>query len=450
MDRPTPGLDRVEYFRSIWPLDGFPWLLTGYTTWKISPLLQCADLAGAYGLTFLTALAAGVGVDWAARYLSDSEDPPPRPLTGTVVAGALIAGALIYGWVRPGTLRVGPGPLVAAVQGNIPQELKNNISMAHDIYDRYVATTGMLNEDEAGRFPDLVIWPETVFPYPLGDGREEDVWTRDGYGYALSLIAEQRYIKQAVIDRYLASRETWFLTGLLSYRRNIRNELEKRNGAYLYDPKGNRRDAYYKTLLVPGGEYLPWIDYVPFGSGIKDLVRGGAGFLPDLVPGHGPEPMMISRKGRDFAFGVQICFENIYGDYCRRFAKKGAHFVVNLSNEGWFNTSAEFDQMLAMSLFRAVETRRSLFRSTNTGISCLIGPDGALPGPDARIQVDGRDRAVQGVLVREVPICGNDTVYTAVGDLFAQIVMGGQIIFTIFLLFTRRKDTKSSSGRRPG
>lgn len=395
----------VEFIRSVFPENGFPWLLVGYSAWRIPPLLQTADLFGVWGPGLL--MAAGSGV--AASALLDRMGGRNRrggalswcskaTFRGGAVFFLLLAAALVYGFWRPSTVGLEKGPVVAAVQGNIPQELKRSTQSWEERFRIYcLLTEGLFGGDAVSR-PDLVLWPETIIPLM---GTEEEL--------------EEYTLKVAP--------GAWFLMGTeLLLTHSGREDPLKLNSALLFDREGRYRSHYSKTILVPGGEYLPWIDLMPCRESIEDFVHGVAGFLPDLDRGEGPKILVMEKDGREYAFGVQICFENIYGRYCRRFVADGAQFMVNLSNEGWFKESSEFDQMMAMSLFRAVETRRSLFRSTNTGISSLIDPLGALPGRDRMVSENGRDRAVKGVLLCEVPLCTVQTFYTEWGDILPLVI----------------------------
>src|SRR5690606_12034064 len=108
-------------------------------------------------------------------------------------------------------------------------------------------------------------------------------------------------------------------------------------------------------------------------------------------------------------------YENVYPSYCARTVARGVDFLVNLSNEAWFGDSAEFDQMEVASRFRAIETRRALVRSTNSGISAIYDATGRCL---ARVEgPDGRDRAVAGHLAARVPIHGALTPFVRVGDV---------------------------------
>jgi len=436
----------IEYLRSVWPLDGYPWLLIGYSLWHCPVLIQIADITGVFGISFMLAMAAGVAVAWII-YFEKRESA--KPLKGSIVFLALLLGVTVYGVIRPKTLEVGEGPILAAVQGNIPQKLKDNRSRASEVYEQYKKMTIRLFNNPDGVTPSLVVWPETIFPYPLGEGNDDDIWWTNKdveYKYADFRRQENLLIGQDLIQKIIGPHDAWFLTGAVGYYLGKDNKLQQRNGVFLYDSLGERKGVYYKTVLVPGGEYLPWIDMVPesIADSIKSMVLETAGFLPELWKGSGPKVFQMTAKGRTYRFGVQICYENIYGDYCRKFIKEGGDFLINISNEGWFNKSSEFDQMMAMSVFRAIEMRRTLFRSTNTGISCVIGPRGAVPGLEDRIASDGEDRAVEGILKREAPICRSGSFYVEYGDLFAKILFYMQIIVLLFLLFRRSSDKKIS------
>jgi len=134
----------------------------------------------------------------------------------------------------------------------------------------------------------------------------------------------------------------------------------------------------------------------------------------DLEPG--PGGPLLELDG--VRLGVTICFENVYGEYTRKLVREGADVLVNLSNEAWF-AETELDVMELHSILRAVETRRALFRSTNSGITCLVRPDGRAPQGADRLVVDGRDRTVPGVLRARVPIHTDRTPYLIWGDQWA-------------------------------
>jgi apolipoprotein N-acyltransferase len=137
------------------------------------------------------------------------------------------------------------------------------------------------------------------------------------------------------------------------------------NSALLLQP-GERAEAkYFKSHLVPFGEYVPLRRYLPF---IEPLVEAAGHFTPGRIE----EPLVTGS----IRAGVLICFESIFGDLGRRWVASGANVLVNVTNDAWYGRSSAPYQSWAMTVFRSVETRRSLVRSANTGISGIVDPLG--------------------------------------------------------------------------
>jgi apolipoprotein N-acyltransferase len=133
-----------------------------------------------------------------------------------------------------------------------------------------------------------------------------------------------------------------------------------KNGEWLVPP-------YHKTLLLAFGEYLPGGDLFP---GLRALVPEIGDF------GRGPGPTVLDAGG--IKLGAQICYEGLFDWFTRRLANQGAQVIVNLTNDSWYGAWQQPTQHLTMTLARAVEVRRPLVRSTNTGISAAILASGEI------------------------------------------------------------------------
>jgi len=145
--------------------------------------------------------------------------------------------------------------------------------------------------------------------------------------------------------------------------------------ALLLDSGGRYCGHHEKIWLVPGGETQPW-----FLRLLAPVIRKVMAIesLPDVEPGD-YRKLLYTQDGTDFA--AMICYDNAFPDVCREYAQEGARFFVVLSNECWFLRGAELDQMVAMTVFRALETGRPVIR-------CTV--DGATVGVSARGQVLSR------------------------------------------------------------
>ena len=179
------------------------------------------------------------------------------------------------------------------------------------------------------------------------------------------------------------------------------------NSVYLLAANGEPVMVYDKRHLVPFAEYAP-LPRVPW-LGWRFDAPGD--YTPGVVPTIFPDPA---------PFGVLICFEAIYPELARDLVRQGARFLLNLSNDAWFGTSAGLEQHLAMTVFRAVETRRGLARATNTGVTALVGPSGRI---QARFPT-----GVRGAWVVQVPLRDGLSFYVRVGDLFAWFTTLGALV----------------------
>ena len=379
----------LEYLRA-WLLTGFPWYFLGHTQYKRLALIQIADIFGVYGVSFLAALAnssiAGAFVHYHKREIS------PRPertkVRPSIIAVALtlilILLSLIYGKWRLGQMRLEPGPKIGIVQGNIPQRLKEvaiagDELTAGDMFKTHLLLTFELQEQDL----DLILWPETMVPGRLNEDAERQKF--------LGEVAQ-------ILDAAL-------LVGAVTSVEK-EGEIYGHNSAYHFSKQGEIIRRYDKLHLVPFGEFVPLRRYFPW---LGRLVPYPTNFRP------GSEATIFEAEESRFA--VAICFEDTFPYLVRKFRRAGAHFLVNLTNDGWFRDSAELDQHMAFAVFRTVENRLGLVRAANTGISCFVLPSGEIFKvlKDAK----GKRREVAGTLSGQIFTDSRKTFYSAYGDVFA-------------------------------
>ncbi len=418
-----------EMVRMSWPETGYGWGLLGQALAASPLLVQVADLGGVLAVSF-------VGASAAAAVWAQLAGRPGR--TGAL---AVVGLALLYGALRPGTLpEPEPGPLVATIQPGFPQELKDDGDAAPVRYRRCADLVAVIARDHPD--VDLLVFPETMWPGGmLVDARRADTPPDPEGRVDATLAEEQRLLRDGPLGRlldlfpaggphWLLGTPAWGLASPEDARPGGRPRML--NSAVLFSPTGDRLGRYDKHILIPGGETIPFRGTLPEAvrAWLDRMVRDLAGFLPDVIPGPGPVvlPVPLGPAGANLPVGVTICFENAYGDFNGALADQGAAFLLNLSNEGWFGTSPEFDHMELQSVLRAVETRRALFRSTNTGISCLVRPDGRRPEGDDRLEVGGVDRGVAGTFAARVPLHRGTTPYVLWGDLLGYLCLTGAAV----------------------
>ena len=179
-------------------------------------------------------------------------------------------------------------------------------------------------------------------------------------------------------------------------------------GYYLYDSAslfqldGSYAGRYDKIHLVPWGEYIPFKDFFFFArkltEGVGDMDRG------------------VQRTiftSQEHNYGVFVCYESIFGDEVRQFALRGAEVLVNISDDGWYGDTGAPWQHLNMARMRAIENHRWLLRSTNTGVTTAIDPEGRLTAE--------APRHVRGAFAVPFAFEHETTFYTRHGDWFAYL-----------------------------
>ncbi|MFA4991967.1 MAG: apolipoprotein N-acyltransferase [Candidatus Omnitrophota bacterium] len=333
----------LEYLQSHL-LTGFGWCALGYSQYKNLPLIQIADFSGVYGVSFVI-MTANVVIWQVIARLRSSRSNLKKEIASSAL-GLLAMTSLIliasyaYGFFRLNESGGENSVKVSVIQGNIPQEIKWDSFAADSILAKYSLLTNMAAMDN----PDLIIWPETAFPGFLSidvDLTDKLFSVVKGSGVPLLLGANTE-----------------------------ENMGEYFNSAVLISDKGEILDKYDKTHLVPFGEYVPFSKKFPI---LRKLVLGQLG---EFTPGR--EFKIFDFAGRRPRFGVLICFEDIFSGIAKKFVKKGARFLVVITNDAWYGRSPAAYQHAACSVFRAIENRVPVVRAANTGYSCFIDSKGRI------------------------------------------------------------------------
>ena len=180
------------------------------------------------------------------------------------------------------------------------------------------------------------------------------------------------------------------------------------NTAILLDKRGRVLGTYDKVYLLAFGEYMPFGDTFP---GLYDAFPTAGHFSA------GNE--VRTFPWGDERLGIMICYEDIMADFTGKLADLHPNAIINVTNDAWFGKTSEPWLHLALAVFRAVENRVELVRATNTGVSAFIDPTGRLT---AATRLEGAE-----TLIGEVPMMHGATVYGAVGNLFAWLLLAAVV-----------------------
>ena len=348
------GWHLMECFRG-WFFTGFPWitLASAFTPW--TPVIQLASVIGAYGLG---GLLAGLSCLCAEGILRVRHPHALRkrwlPALGGSLAGLFLVVA--FGVFSLSFAPSGQGGLwVSLEQGNLDQNVKWEPAMQRLTVRRYLSLSAeSLSVPESER-PELLIWPETAMPF--------DYQTAPELSAAIRAFARDRGVA--------------LLFGAPGFRNRGDGVVDAFNRAYLIAPNGVGEGWYDKEHLVPFGEYVPPFLDLPF---LRPLLQGVGEFLPGESTGPLvlPATPQLSPDRGPLVLGVLICYESIFPELARKQVAQGATLLVNISNDAWFGRSSAPEQHLSLGILRAVEQRRWIARSTNTGISAFVDPTGAV------------------------------------------------------------------------
>ncbi len=383
----------LEYIRSFL-FSGFPWELMGYSQFKNLYLIQISDIFGVYGVSFLIilsnsaiflALLCLTGKTWQGITISKC-----LAAASVFVFASVFSFVWFYGKYRVSSvdemISESPSAQVAIVQGNIDQAKKWDPEFRIETIQKYTDLSFSARKHN----PDLVVWPETATPF-----------------YFLYNVKLTEMVLKSVHETGAG-----FLIGSPSFIRG-ENNTEYHNSAYLINPDGTVSGQYDKTHLVPFGEYVPLKKWLPFLGKIVEHVG-------DFTPGKEGNTILFD----DYSLGLQICYEIIFPNLSRMMVKNNAGLLINITNDGWYGRTGAPYQHFSMTIFRAVENKRSLIRSANTGISGFIDPAGRVLGSTLLFE--------DAVLTCSVPVLNKKTFYTCFGDMFAMICAGITLLVSVF------------------
>jgi apolipoprotein N-acyltransferase len=437
------GLEFVRSFLGT----GFPWYFLGHTQQAALTVIQVSDLGGAYTVTLLLAAVNAVVFEWlylwpGLRQLLALREPDalnawrPRVWQTLGVAAVLVV-AVVYGNYRLTQDYFEPGPRLCLLQGDVEQRLRNHASSeaagADDARQRIVYRYSQLALEATQQKPDLVVWPETSYPLDWYDIASD--FPNDKLSH-VPLSWDDRYFRGKETLETVKKFGTPWLLGLTSWVIVDDPQRPARyNSALLVTEKGQATGRYDKIHRVPFGEYVPLRDWLPFMDWFSPYnydygVRKGSKLTRFTLGKH--------------TFGVLICFEDGDPELARRYGTAGpdgpaADFLVEISNDGWFDGTCEHEEHLALCRFRAIETRRSIARAVNMGISAVVDGNGRVLQPreayhyaqdmhrwevpaDASLlpelpQSQWADfKKVQGVLTATMPIDRRTSLYSLWGD----------------------------------
>jgi len=395
---------------------GLDWILPklfmdtlGHCLYLAKYLRQSADLGGAPLLTFVIFF-----VNFSLFLSLKKRSKPQWQLIGA--ASCFLALFWLYGLARYQSIqKLMSSPTqtlqAAAIQGNIGDFEK--VAAERGVR---AAATQIINvftqmSDEALRLipqPQVIIWPETSYPSTFRHPQS-----------ALEITLNQR------VEQYVRTAQVPLIFG--GY-----DQLGKKdyNAMFILSPEGYLQ-AYHKNILLMFGEYIP-------GAETFSFIRNAFPQVGNFARGEGVNTLEvpIASPSRGVIKTVPIiCYEALFPSYVIAAARQGSQLIINITNDSWFGKWGEPQLHLALTSFRSIETRLPMLRSTNTGISALIQPDGEITHPTS---IDRKEILNVSIPINQ-PI---PTLMTLWGDWFGPFSLGVTLCAVIAIVRFRWKNLR--------
>ena len=384
----------------------FPWLTLGNGfAWSVK-LAQWFEYTGILGGSLWVLVCNLLLFNAAKRW----RNPRAWIVPGAaVILPALFSLTAYYRYAEPAQKAV-----VTVVQPNFdPFEEKFTLSQE----EQTGVILGLMNEAPAD--VDFIVAPETALGETPWEGEEQ-------YAYSvqeISALLRERYPQASVVigastrRLYPNRREASATARSRMTQEGVPVWYDFYNSALSIDA-ATRVDVHHKSILVAGAEKIPYYSlFKHLEFLIVDLggISGQLGY--DTV-----RRVFVSPRGVSNA--AAICYESIYGGYFGEFARNGAQLMFVITNDGWWGNTAGHRHHFAYSRLRAIENRRSIGRSANTGISGFIDQRGDV-GPTL-----GWDK--RGVLTAELALNDKVTFYARYGDIIGRV---SWLTFALCLLY---------------
>ena len=425
-----------EYFHLHWEAS-WPWLNlgNGFAVWHW--MVQWYEITGVFGGTAWTLVVNYLVFAQILKFSSyqkiadhlnpDSSDNKNKALLLAslkplmVLVLPILASLIWYYSASPPIASSGMN--VVIVQPNINPYTENFYNEAEQL--KNVQDMIALSEKKLGEQTDLLIWPETAFETLVWKSRPDQekafrmirsfVNGYDGLSLVTGLVLAESYktTKPPTITAKQVSADFYY---------------DIYNAAVLISSGVDSVQWYHKSKLVPGAEGVPYYRFLKFAESFAENIAGQG------LGNYGTKDEYDLFRGKINAIPA-ICYESIYGDFLRKHVKLGAEYILVITNDGWWGNTAGRKQHFLYAKLRAIETRKYVARSANTGISGVIDPMG-----DVVIRAK---RGVEDTLEAEIFPVHKKTFYTKYGDILGRLSAYGSIML-IFISIVRVRIKRTS------
>ncbi|MCG6187561.1 apolipoprotein N-acyltransferase [Maribellus maritimus] len=399
-----------EYFHFHWDIE-WPWLTLGNGFANNVKIIQWYEFTGVFGGTLWVLLINILVLKFfeGIREKVLSHVIKPAFFILFLIAAPVLISLKMYNNYK----EVNNPKNIILVQPNIDPYLEDYSRKAENAkLEKFIQLAG----EKANRQTDFIVGPETIV-------ENYKNWNVD------RIQNSQQYKMLKSFQNHYPNTELMFgVSSSKIYKEQEASETARyREGKYfdvfntaVFLQKSGDYQLYHKSILVSGVEKVPFLKYFGFLKNVFIDLGGTSGNL-----GSQDEPSLFFAKDSTKLAPV-ICYESVFGDYLTQFVKKGAELIFIITNDGWWRNSPGYKQHFSFARLRAIETRRSIARTANTGISGFINQRG-----DVVLHTQWWEPAsVAGRLNTNNKI----TFYVKYGDFIARIFLFVSILLLMQLL----------------
>ncbi len=359
---------------------GYSYGVIGYTQYNFLSLIGISDITGVAGVTLIVifpSIIIGNALKDGIRSFKENLKLWIKP---SVIWLILFVCFNIYGSVSKVDYSDSPTWKTALIQHNV-NSWRSGITVNEEALDIIISLSEMALEEN----PDTIIWSETAIVPPI-----EYIMKNRTNRRKVELIQNiYDFMERTEIPLILGNND-WI--GTADKHLNYNSVLHFQNGEL--------QNTYHKTHLVPFSEHFPYERIFP--RLYEYIISLKVSFYDQ-----GDEYIIFEQNG--FKLAPLICFEDTFGYLSREFVLNGADVLVNLTNDSWSSEYASNVQHMAIAVFRTVENRRSMVRSTNAGFTTVIDPNGK--------RIGALEPFTEDFLVTDTPVYNNrTTIYTRFGN----------------------------------
>lgn len=403
-----------EFLHLDWDLS-WPWLTLGNAFADTRNLIQWYEYTGAFGgslwVLAVNCIFASCFEKTATAF--SFRFNKKKMITGSVVLLVpVVISCLIVSAFPLGSDGIPKYSQVVVVQPNIdPYNEKFNGSVDEQIKKMLTLAAEKVNAET-----EYLIFPETALPEVIWENDFEKNPDIQQLREFLKPYPRLKIIIGAATARVYRTRST-------ATARKFRNDdgyYDDYNAALQVSSASIQ--VYHKSRLVPGVEKLPFPAIFKFLDKLAIDLGGTTGSL-----GMQNERSVFYSSG--YGAAPVVCYESIYGEYVCEYIQRDANFIAIITNDGWWGDTPGYRQHLKYGALRAIETRRWIARSANTGISCFISPEGNIQ--------QATDWWVPAVIAGQIEMRHELTFYVKYGDYIARTAMYLTLLLIIYSLLIR-------------